>query len=185
MTNAPVKVPNLQLARVLLRPWKDTDGCVVDAADKVSNTFNYMGVPQPGQFGDWLAARREDQQVGRRVSWCIQAPDGQPAGAMNIKQLHTPGRPEWASIGYWLRPAYRGHKYALEAIVGAVEHATAPVCDGGLGRRVIEARVVPSNHASIRALETAGFVHVGVDPQVYTDGYGVRHDDLLYEFVCP
>lgn len=75
--------------------------------------------------------------------------------------------------------------YALEAIVGAVEHATAPVCDGGLGRRVIEARVVPSNHASIRALETAGFVHVGVDPQVYTDGYGVRHDDLLYEFVCP
>lgn len=64
-------------------------------------------------------------------------------------------------FGYWMSTAHAGRGLMTEALGLAVEHAFAPMGEGGLGLHRVCANVVPGNMGSRRVLEKLGFVREG------------------------
>lgn len=102
-------------------------------------------------FFSWLAA---DPASSGWNLWYIVSPDGVLVGSCGFA-----GRPSLegeAEIGYAVLPAFRGLGYATETTAALVEWAFAHpnvVC--------VAAQAEPSNLASVRVLEKAGFVPDG------------------------
>lgn len=79
-----------------------------------------------------------------------------------------------ANLGYWMGAPYAGKGY-MSATVAAI----IPFSHGALGLKRIEAACIPENKASIRLLESSGFVREGY-ARKYLCIDGKWQDHLLY-----
>jgi [ribosomal protein S5]-alanine N-acetyltransferase len=82
--------------------------------------------------------------------------DDQLLGGLNLTNIRR-GAASMAVLGYWMGEAYAG-----KGIMSAAVQAIAPMAHKVLGIRRIEAACLPSNAASVRLLEKAGFVQEGL-----------------------
>jgi ribosomal-protein-alanine N-acetyltransferase len=126
--------------------------------------------------------RRIDEVIdesarGQRHYWTIRV-DGALAGDISISHIQR-GALQNANLGYLVDVAFRGRGVATAAVRLAVEHAF-----GEVGLHRLEAGVMPSNVASQRVLERAGFTRVGITRSLLYIA-GRWEDHILYELVGP
>ncbi|HUH22617.1 MAG TPA: GNAT family protein, partial [Brevundimonas sp.] len=84
------------------------------------------------------------------------------------------GVAETGTLGYWI-----GQPYAGQGVGTAAARAMLGFAFGSLKLHRVEAACVPSNHASRRVLEKAGFRHEGL-AKAYLKINGAWADHLLF-----
>ncbi len=104
-----------------------------------------------------------------------EAPSDRAVGHLTLMFTRQPGT---VSLGYWLVPSARGRGLASRAVRVLVRWALAEV---GLAR--VEAFVEPSNAASMRVLESAGFQREGYLRSYLAIGDG-RADAYIYSLLA-
>jgi ribosomal-protein-alanine N-acetyltransferase len=126
--------------------------------------------------------RRIDEVIdesarGLRRHWTIRV-DGVLAGDIALSHIQR-GALQNANVGYMVDAAFRGRGVATAAVLLAAERAF-----GEVGLHRLEAGVMPSNVASQRVLERAGFTRVGTTRSLLFIA-GRWEDHILYELVGP
>lgn len=152
------ETPTIDDGAISLRPFADTDTAVVIAAAADPYIPLITTVPTSATHADALAfiARQRDRFTdGTGYSFAIANHDGTAVGQIGLwtRDIHH----SRASIGYWVAPGYRGHGYAVRALRTLSRWA--------LDRPDImrlELLVEPSNTASIRTAERAGYLREGL-----------------------
>lgn len=103
----------------------------------------------------------ETHNTAESQRWLICINDtGAIAGRIALGNIER-GPFQNGRFGYWIGSAYAGQGLMSEALSLAVEHAFTTIQSGGLGLHRVCANCVPSNAASRRVLEKAGFVKEG------------------------
>lgn len=163
----------------MLRPWRDGDlGCVEDASRDPDIP---MGTTVPPEFteSEGIAfVRRQWCRLtnGEGLALAIaEAESGQAVGHLTLMFTRQPGT---VSLGYWLIPSARGRGLASRGVRVLVRWA---LTDVGLAR--VEAVVEPSNTASMRVLEAAGFQPEGYLRSYLAIGDG-RADAHIYSLLA-
>jgi ribosomal-protein-alanine N-acetyltransferase len=104
-------------------------------------------------------------------------------GGLNVSNVRR-GIAQTASIGYWIGAPYAGRGLMTDAV-----RAVAPFAFTNLRLHRLEAACLPTNGASMRVLQKAGFRHEGLARQyLKIDGrwqdhnlFALLHDDLQSE----
>lgn len=135
-----------------------------------------------GFFTEAGMTRRIDEVIdesarGLRRHWTIRV-DGVLAGDIALSHIQR-GPLQNANLGYMVDAAFRGRGVATAAVRLAAEHAF-----GEVGLHRLEAGAMPSNVASQRVLEKAGFTRVGTTRGLLFIA-GRWEDHILYELVGP
>lgn len=112
-----------------------------------------------------------------RRHWTIRV-DGVLAGDIAVSHIQR-GALQNANVGYMVDAAFRGQGVATEAVRLASARAFSE-----LGLHRLEAGVMPSNVASQRVLERAGFTRIGTARSLLFIA-GRWEDHILYELVGP
>ncbi|MEN5174877.1 GNAT family N-acetyltransferase [Brevundimonas diminuta] len=94
-------------------------------------------------------------------------------GAITLSNIRR-GVAETGTLGYWIGRPYAGQGVGTAAVRAMLAHAF-----GSLGLHRVEAACVPTNHASHRVLEKAGFRQEGV-ARAYLKINGRWADHLLF-----
>ncbi|HAD83770.1 MAG TPA: 30S ribosomal protein S5 alanine N-acetyltransferase, partial [Brevundimonas sp.] len=94
-------------------------------------------------------------------------------GAITLSNIRR-GVAETGTLGYWIGRPYAGRGVGTAAVRAMLAHAF-----GSLGLHRVEAACVPTNHASHRVLEKAGFRQEGV-ARAYLKINGRWADHLLF-----
>ena len=97
-------------------------------------------------------------------------------GAITLSNIRR-GVAEAGTLGYWIGRPYAGRGHATAAVSGLVAHAFDE-----LKLHRVEAACVPTNHASRRVLEKAGFTLEG-RARAYLKINGAWADHLLFGVV--
>jgi ribosomal-protein-alanine N-acetyltransferase len=169
---------------ITIRPLDLSDAAAI-AALNVRNRADIERVspPQPadsytesGQVARINAILRECSQ-GVRVNWTILV-DGHVAGDISLHAIHR-GAMQSANVGYMVDTAVRGRGVATAALRLVVAQAFDQ-----LRLHRLDAGAMPSNVASQRVLEKAGFTRVGVNRRFLFIA-GRWEDHVLYELVGP
>lgn len=132
------------------------------------------GEPRPREVAvERFAWSRELFARTGMALWTVERrEDGMILGDCGVIPLEGCG-PE-VELGYRLRPEVWGQGLATEAARAAMDHAMAPLEDGGLGLHRLVAVTHLDNHASQRVLVKLGLSRVGT-----TDYSGSPH--VLFE----
>jgi [ribosomal protein S5]-alanine N-acetyltransferase len=116
---------------------------------------NTCALPYPytDKDADWWINHlaEEEAKLGQSVSWCVRREDGYLIGGIGFVGI-TSAETYKAEIGYWMAKEYRGQGVITDAIEKLVQYGFKELA---LVR--ITAMVFPSNQASCRVLEKAGF----------------------------
>jgi RimJ/RimL family protein N-acetyltransferase len=167
-------VIELREGDLVIRPLREDDlPALVAACNDPAVAAFAPAVPQP--YGDadaraWLALCREGYARGDRLSLAIaDAGTDEYLGSVDIR---LSGR---ASVGFMVRPEYRGRGIATRAVQAIVRWA---MDEHGVTSLTLTTN--PRNVASQRVAEKAGFRRVGtrVDHPPLRDG---RTYSLVYE----
>jgi len=145
---------SLKTQRLTLRSLRPGDAprmaLLVDDFDIARMTTR---IPHPFRLehAEDFIARMERRDPGREAVFAIEHADD---GLLGVVGLH-PG-PAGTEIGYWLgRPSW-GRGYATEAVLAALDWASAD-----WGRRFIASGHFADNLASAHVLSKAGFLYTG------------------------
>ena len=183
----PATVPVLETERLRLRPWRETDVPGPDEGpDEASVRFMPAGAhPDAAAFSEWLRTRRAQMEGGETVSWCVADKDSDHClgNALLFRMGPVSGRFQ-AEVGYWLHPTGRGRGAIPEALDAVIEHAFAPVEEGGLGLVRLHAATDLDNTASQAVLERVGFQQWGTDRQAYRRSSGELADGAYFELLA-
>lgn len=114
---------------------------------------------------------------GERHYWTIRV-HGELAGDIVLSDIQRGGL-QRANLGYMVDSRFRGRGVATAAARLAAQRAF-----GDIGLHRLEAGVLPSNIASQRVLEKAGFRRVGLQHSLLFIA-GRWEDHLLYELIGP
>ena len=136
----------------------------------VSEKVNH---PQPYTQADF-DAMLERARTTNSFAWVIMA-DTHACGVVTLAQLKHPHQYQG---GYWMQPEFTGRGIATAAWNIAVKYVQE-TC----GALRVQALVEPENHASIRVLEKAGFVHEGLLCKYYPSRYRGLLDVHMYACV--
>jgi ribosomal-protein-alanine N-acetyltransferase len=98
---------------------------------------------------------------------------GALVGGMTLSNVRR-GSAQTASLGYWMGAPYAGRGYMRDAVATLL-----PVAFGSLRLHRIEAATMLNNAASIRVLESSGFIREGL-ARSYLKINGRWEDHLLY-----
>jgi RimJ/RimL family protein N-acetyltransferase len=155
----PLPTPTLQTARLLLRPFADTDSEAIYALQSNARVLRYWDSPpwtDRARAAAFMAACRQIEQDGSGARFAIES-------------VQTRAFVGWCSMFRW-NPVYRslgigycldepawGKGYATEA-VGAMLHWAYDALD--LNR--VDAELDTRNAASARVLEKLGFEQEGL-----------------------
>jgi ribosomal-protein-alanine N-acetyltransferase len=146
---------------ITLRRWRENDAALIVEAGADEYTALIEGLNREG----WLQSQIED-------GWAhVIERDGEAIGGVAATRRHVPGV---AEVGYWVLERARGHNAATEA----TRLLTAWLFEATNIERV-QATVEPSNVASQRVLEKAGFQREGL-LRGYASWGGERRDVFLY-----
>lgn len=178
-------VPVLDLGAVRLRPLRDDDvpQVVEGCSDPVSRRWMRQ-LPDPylpEHAGAWIARQRLGVATGQAVVWAIAEPRTDLLlGVVNLFGVDE--EDGQAELGYWVHPDARGRGVATSGARAAVRHALLPAEDGGMGLLRVHAVAALANHASCRALLSAGLREVGVEHAAMRIA-GAPADAMRYEAV--
>lgn len=170
--------PPLTDGVVVVRALSDTDVPAIVAACQDPEIPRYTEVPEP--YGEleartFLAQLPARAASGEQLSLAVAEPDGRGGallgtiGVARIDWVHARGE-----VGYWLGAPARGRGAARRAVELLAGWAFAEV---GLHR--LEILVEPSNVASQRVAEAAGFAREGV-LRSYRESKGRRRDYVVF-----
>lgn len=173
--------PQLATERLLLRPFRETDGLSVERlarAREVADTTLTIPHPYPAGGGvQWIAthagawARRENLAL----AICTQASPNELIGAISLSlslpHLH-------GEIGYWIGVPSWGRGFATEAARALVRYGF-----GELGLHRIQGRHFTRNPASGRVLQKLGMQLEGVHRDAYCR-WGAFEDVAAYALLA-
>jgi len=152
--------PDVELSteRLLLRPLSQADVPALVEAGNDPETRRWRPMPDP--YGEVEARRWVDevaparQEAGHGLVLGLEH-QGALVGSLDLK------RTEWVArvteISYWAHPSYRGLGLTTEAVRVLADWV---IREQGFER--VELRIAPSNAASLRVAEKAGFTREGV-----------------------
>jgi ribosomal-protein-alanine N-acetyltransferase len=116
----------------------------------------------------------EDQRTDQSYAFFIFTADRRALiGGLTLANVRR-GVAQAASVGYWM-----GAPFARRGFMGASVRAIMPYSFSVLRLHRLEAACIPTNRASIRLLESCGFVREGYARQ-YLCINGTWQDHLLY-----
>ena len=180
MRPVPLPDPPLRDDTIGLRAKRDADVPAMVAACQDPAIPRYTLVPSP--YGEEDARAFLTMQARRRAEGSeltlaiVEAPDGDLLGSIAA-------RFEWehrrATLGYWVAASARGRGVAARA-AGLL---TGWLLDS-LGLARVEIRVHPTNAASQRVAEKAGFTREGV-LRSYEEFKGERIDLVMFSRLPP
>ena len=150
--------------------------------DDSASLMNVFGDEEVMRYGDgvktleWVEYTirewRKDYCERGYGKWAVVTQDGsQLLGYCGLENLDMDGKQEVA-IGYRLARPYWGQGYASEAVIAVRDFGL-----NALGLKRLVATIDPSNTASIRVVQKAGFVY---EKDVMFEGYS--HPDYVYTF---
>jgi RimJ/RimL family protein N-acetyltransferase len=178
--------PEIAAGRLLLRPWRGSDGAAMVAAwtDPEIRRWTRYGQPSPSVMGmeHWVEWNREQWRAGRRAAFAIEA-DGALAGSITLRDFERDadgGGGDTAEVGYWIAPGARGRGTAPGALTAVSVWAFAEPELGGLGVRRVELVHSVDNPASCRVAQKAGFLHEGTLRESFRYADGAWHDEHLH-----
>jgi RimJ/RimL family protein N-acetyltransferase len=156
-------VTDLRTERLILRVWTAAEAATVTEGGRLDDWAE--GFPAEGDevIAPLLAAEPEWLgPFGHRL--IVERESGLVVGSLGLFWPPSDGAVE---LGYGVAPSRRGRGYAPEAVRALTAHAfTAPEV------KAVFAHVEPSNPASVRVLEKAGFTPSGPGAEEGT----VRYD---------
>ena len=148
-----------EASRAFLTPWEPTW-----PADDLSR----------GAFRRRLRRYAEDQRSDTSYAFFLfRKSDHALAGGLTLANVRR-GVAQAGSIGYWV-----GEPFARRGLMTGAVRALVPFAFGSLRLHRLEAACIPSNAASIRLLENAGFVREGYARE-YLCINGLWQDHLLF-----
>lgn len=107
----------------------------------------------------------------------FRSADGVLLGAITLSNIRR-GVAETGALGYWIAETHAGKGHATAAVRAVLAHAFGP-----LGLHRVEAACLPTNLASRRVLEKAGFRKEG-EARAYLKINGDWADHWLFAIVC-
>lgn len=165
--------PDLSDDLVRLRPWTMDDLGCIEQASRDSEIRRGTTVPSAYTLeeGRGFVVRQWARQVDG-VGLSVAISDVASGGAVGLIALLRRDTPMTVGVGYWVLPEQRRQGRATRAIRllsrWAIEQA-------GMAR--VDARVMPDNEPSLRALRNCGFVSEGIlRSHLYLEG---RHHDMV------
>ena len=148
-----------EASRAFLTPWEPTW-----PADDLSR----------GAFRRRLRRYAEDQRADTSYAFFLfRKSDEALVGGLTLANIRR-GVAQAGSLGYWI-----GEPFARRGLMTGAVQALVPFSFGSLRLHRLEAACIPSNTASIRLLEKAGFVREGYARE-YLCINGLWQDHLLF-----
>jgi ribosomal-protein-alanine N-acetyltransferase len=148
-----------EASRAFLTPWEPTW-----PADDLSRSA----------FRRRLRRYAEDQRADTSYAFFLfRKSDEALVGGLTLANIRR-GVAQAGSLGYWI-----GEPFARRGLMTGAVQALVPFSFGSLRLHRLEAACIPSNTASIRLLEKAGFVREGYARE-YLCINGLWQDHLLY-----
>jgi len=176
----------LRTARLVLRPWAESDIGAITAACQDPDIQRYVPIPAPYSRTDAEVFVREVVPQGRAagtdvVFGVFDAESGLPVASVGLHRIRHLVAPcgGAAEVGYWAAPAARGAGYMTEAVREVCRWGFA---DLGLAR--IEWIAIAGNAASWRVAEKLGFTREGT-LRSYLIHRGVREDVWIGSLLRP
>jgi RimJ/RimL family protein N-acetyltransferase len=165
--------PTLSDDRVVLRPWSMDDlACIEQASSdtRIPEGTTVPAVYTPEEGRAFVERQWSRQTTGYGLSMAIaDVATNEAVGLIVLMNRPAPGT---AALGYWIVPAARSQGRGTRAIRLLSRWTLA---EAGMAR--LEARVMPDNEPSLRALRRCGFVTEGVlRSHLYLHG---RHYDMV------
>nr|WP_202523416.1 GNAT family protein [Kitasatospora sp. SID7827] len=144
-----------------MRGWTEPDAELLRAA--AADPYIPLTTTVPSPYSDaaaaaYLARQRRRTAIGTGYPFVIVDPDGRAVGGLGLWTGEVPLR-GWATVGYWVAPAFRRRGAAGAALAAAADWAL-----GELALPRLELYVEPWNTGSIRTAERAGFRRTGLRP---------------------
>lgn len=183
----PGRMPVLETPHFRLRPWRHDDVPGPDEGpDAASLRFMPPSAhPDADAYRGWLEARRLRADEALGLDWCIADSESDHAlGNLTIFRLGPPTGRFQAEVGYWLHPPARGRGVLREALPPVIDHAFAPVAEGGLGLTRLYAETDLDNAASQAVLLRAGFRRWGRDRKAFRNAVGELTDGAHFELLA-
>jgi ribosomal-protein-alanine N-acetyltransferase len=148
-----------EASRAFLTPWEPTW-----PADDLSR----------GAFRRRLRRYAEDQRTDQSYAFFLfRKSDHALAGGLTLANIRR-GVAQAGSLGYWI-----GEPFARRGMMSGAVQALVPFAFSSLRLHRLEAACIPSNAASIRLLEKAGFAREGYARE-YLCINGLWQDHLLF-----
>jgi ribosomal-protein-alanine N-acetyltransferase len=173
--------PVLNGQGVVLRPPRPSD--YVAWASLRDESRDYLQPWEPAWAEDDLTRAAFRRRLGvyaremeQGTAWPLfvfDPADEALLGAITLSNIRR-GVAETGTLGYWIGRPYAGRGVGTAAVRAMLAHAF-----GSLGLHRVEAACVPTNHASHRVLEKAGFRQEGV-ARAYLKINGRWADHLLF-----
>ena len=130
-----------------------------------------------GAFRRRVRRYAEDLRADQAYAFFLfRKQDNALIGGMTLANVRR-GVAQAGSLGYWMGAPFAGRGYMTAAV-----EALVPFAFGTLRLHRLEAACIPTNTASIRLLERAGFVREGI-ARKYLCINGLWQDHLLYGLV--
>jgi RimJ/RimL family protein N-acetyltransferase len=171
--------PELNDGLVRLRRWSMDDVGCIEQASKDPRIPQGTTVPAAYtlEAGRAFINRQWNRLVnGEGLSLAIANADSGEAVGLIVLMLRA--TPRIVEIGYWVVPAERGRGYVTRAIRLLSRWA---LTEAHIAR--VEARVMPDNGPSLRALHSCGFETEGILRSHYY--VGGRHHDMVSLSLIP
>lgn len=151
-----LSLPTLSDGVVRLRAFTEEDAPALAVIWRDPDIRAHNEVPEPSEEAarDWVRQAATSAADGEAWEWAIvDAGSGELAGRRALKEISWPQRRAVAAS--WVRPRFRGRRFAARSLRLAAAHAFA----SGLAR--IHAECETDNEASLRSLLAAGMRHEG------------------------
>ena len=150
----------LETARLILRPWRESD------ADML---FRYASDPAVGPRAGWPPHKSVAESLeiiktvfGGEGMWAVELRDTSEAigcvGYLPASDSNLEIDNDHAEVGYWIAKPYWGKGLCTEALRAVVDY-----CFNVKGFTVLWGDYFPENPASGRVMEKCGFVETGVE----------------------
>lgn len=148
----------LETARLILRPWRETDAEVL---------FKFASDPDVGPRAGWPPHKsvEESLEIIRTVfsaegMWAVELRESGEAigcvGYLTAENSNLDIPDDQCEVGYWIAKPYWNNGYCTEALRAVVDY-----CFNVKGFTVLWGDYFPENPASGRVMEKCGFVDTG------------------------
>ena len=155
-------ISSIQTGPALLRTLRSEDRVEFVRVHEISREHfgSWMPAQAPGQslddlFQDELVRAETGAREGTEIRWIAILPDGRMAGVFSLSQIFR-GAFQNAYASWRVSIDQIGQGIATAGLIALLDLAFAPEPDG-LGLHRVQANIIPSNRASVRVAEKAGF----------------------------
>lgn len=176
--NAPIDVTGIRIetARLILRPWRESD---------LEDLYEYARVDGVGQMAGWLPHESVetskmilDSFITRKKTLALELKEnGRVIGSLGIETVkdlpELPAEKLGRELGYVLSKEYWGRGLMPEAVKAVTDY-----CFRVLGYDYLTCGHFIRNHQSRRVIEKCGFVFL--KDVIHETRYGTEEDTKLY-----